>query len=115
MNERLSAFGKFEEGKQEELLIEPLNPYYLFDFSNHELLDVLRKPEDWSTFDTELSMWILKERGREIDPGELANDALLPAENLSALRKYSKQWLHFGFIINLIVAFPKTAFKSLFN
>lgn len=115
MNERLSAFGKFEEEKQETLIIEPLKPYYLFDFSNRELMDVLRNADECSTFDKELAMWILKERGREVDPEELSNHALELSKNISAVRRYSKNWLQIGFIINLIVAFPKTAFKSLFN
>lgn len=115
MNERLSTFGKFEEEKQEELRIEPLKPYYLFDFSNHELMDLLRKNNEWSSFDQELALWILKERGREVDPKEFSNDAIAPSDNLSATSKYSRNWLYIGFIINLIVGLPKTAYKSLFD
>lgn len=41
--------------------------YYLFEFSNKELLDILSKPDEWGYLDYQLAQKILGERGVLID------------------------------------------------
>ena len=40
--------------------------YYLFSFSDEELIDVIEKSDEWNKFDVELAYKLLKERGKEI-------------------------------------------------
>jgi hypothetical protein len=40
--------------------------YYLFSFSDEELIDVIEKSDEWNKFDVELAHKLLKERGNEI-------------------------------------------------
>ncbi len=53
--------------------------YYLFDFKDEELHEILARPDEWGMFDYQLAQKILKERGKNID-----NDFLL---KLNAERK----------------------------
>jgi hypothetical protein len=47
--------------------IENIEPnYYLLNFTNVELLDVVYKSDEWNIFDVELAKKLLKERGNEI-------------------------------------------------
>jgi hypothetical protein len=40
--------------------------YYLFSFSDEELIDVIEKRDEWNKFDVELAHKLVKERGNEI-------------------------------------------------
>ncbi len=45
--------------------------YYLFDYSDTELKDIVAKPDEWGYFDYLLAIKILKDRGLEIKPDEI--------------------------------------------
>ena len=45
--------------------------YYLFDFNNKELFDILRKPDEWGNLDYALAQKILADRGENIENAEL--------------------------------------------
>ena len=40
--------------------------YYLLSFSDNELIDIIRKPDEWGSYDVALAKRILHERGIEI-------------------------------------------------
>lgn len=42
--------------------------YYLFDYSDEELIEIVTKKEEWNKFDYLLAQRILKQRGKEINP-----------------------------------------------
>ena len=42
--------------------------YYLFEFTDQELIDIIAKPDEWGEFDYQLAQKILTERGKEIKP-----------------------------------------------
>lgn len=46
--------------------------YYLFSFSNEELIDLIRKRDEWGIFDFILAQKILADRGRTITAEEMA-------------------------------------------
>jgi hypothetical protein len=79
--------------------------YYLYDFSDEELLEVITKQDEWSEFDFLLAQKILKIRGKEINP-ELLNmlkkqrieEKSKPAENQRTL-------IFAGYIISLLGGF----------
>lgn len=45
--------------------------YYLFEFSDKELLEILEKPDEWSLNDYHWAQEILKQRGQEIEKSRL--------------------------------------------
>jgi len=46
--------------------------YYLFTFTDEELLDVISKSDEWNEFDVSLSKKLLKERGIEISEEKIS-------------------------------------------
>ncbi|HEY4198625.1 MAG TPA: hypothetical protein VGM63_23955 [Mucilaginibacter sp.] len=61
--------------------------HYLFGFTNEELLEVLEKEDEWSSFDYELAKKILNERGITVDLKKLA---ALNESRLEELRQPEK-------------------------
>lgn len=52
--------------------IESMDPdYYLFSFTDDELLDIMRKPDEWGHLDYVLAKKLLADRGREVTPVQL--------------------------------------------
>jgi len=45
--------------------------YYIFDFSNEELKEIIEKQDEWSSLDFLLAKKILKERGVEVNVGQI--------------------------------------------
>jgi hypothetical protein len=93
--------------KADELLLndvkeniqEPISDYYLFSFSDEELKEVLRKPDEWNEFDIYWAKKILNTRGIEVKPEELEQAKV---ERLSELKKpwnLDKVWVFCSFAI----------------
>ncbi|WP_188617287.1 hypothetical protein [Cloacibacterium rupense] len=63
-------FKKVEE-LEEDLISKSLDnvnkDYYLFEFSDEELIEIVLKSEEWNKFDYLLAQKILKERGKEVN------------------------------------------------
>lgn len=67
--------------------INELEPdYYLFDFSNEELQEIIKTPEEWGPLDFQLAIKLLKERGIAVPE---ANSSVLSKENLARIAKKS--------------------------
>jgi len=62
----------------------PEQDYYLYSFTNDELTDILKKPEEWSEFDIVWSKRILEQRGVTVNDEEIAEHR---NEILTELRK----------------------------
>jgi len=68
----------------EEIDAESLDKdYYLFEFSDDELLDLLKNPDEWSLNDYHWAREILKQRGEEVDQGTIDQWKHARLENLS--------------------------------
>lgn len=88
--------------KADILLIDSIdNQHYLFDFSDEELIEVLVKEEEWSEFDINLTVQILKERGKKIDGDFLNHIKKLRKEVQSEPDEHQKGWIiaGYGFVI----------------
>ena len=72
--------------------------YYLFDFTNEELMEILMKPDEWGSLDYNLSKKILRERGKEIDTEFLETLRKNRNKELSAPEKNQKTWINAGYI-----------------
>lgn len=76
--------------------IEP--DYYLFDFSDQELIEVVSKPDEWGRLDYELAKKLLKEKGIVI------NDTLFEGlkanryEEIAQPTRIPRYWLVLGYI-----------------
>jgi len=103
-----SDFKKAEEilEKNAEELIDQIDKdYYLFEFTNEELYEVLLKSDEWNAFDYTLAQKILKQRGKSVDK-ELLNS--LKNERLKDLAKpegNQKPWIIGGYIFSILGGF----------
>jgi len=53
-------------------LIQTMDPdYYLFSFTDDELLEIIRKPDEWGHLDHALAKKLLTDRGREVTSSQL--------------------------------------------
>ncbi len=72
--------------------------YYLFGFSDAELLDLIEKRDEWSPLDYRLAQLILKERGKEVSAETIARLQEKRIEELSEPDKQSSFWVGAGYI-----------------
>lgn len=76
--------------------------YYLLDFADAELIDVLSHHDEWSEFDYLLARKLLKERGKEITEEQLRK---LQTDRLAQLLKpepSQKTWIIIGYVLALL-------------
>lgn len=103
-----SDFKKAEEilEKNAEKLIDQIDKdYYLFEFTDEELYEILLKSDEWNAFDYSLAQKILKQRGKSVDK-ELLNS--LKNERLRDLAKpeeNQKPWIIAGYVFSLLGGF----------
>ena len=86
-----------------ELLISQVDEnYYLYDFSDEELYEILLKSDEWSELDNKLAVQILQKRGKAVDT-EILN--VLKKERLQVLSKPEESqtpWIIVGYIAALL-------------
>jgi hypothetical protein len=87
------------------LSIQELNSiskdYYLFSMTDDELLEIIRKPDEWTILDFELAKKLLKERGREIIPQELEQTKETRISELSKPDKSLTTYIYVGWFFIL--------------
>lgn len=66
--------------------------YYLFDYSDEELIEIIVKKDEWNKFDYLVAQKILKIRGKEINPDILKVIDKQRIENLST-QEVSPTWM----------------------
>jgi hypothetical protein len=71
--------------------------YYLYQFSNEELFEILEKPDEWSELDHLLAPRILKERGAKISEEEVEGLKLLRNDELAQPKKASPFFVILGY------------------
>lgn len=75
--------------------------HYLFSFTEEELYDVVRKPDEWNDYDVQLAKNILKEKGEILSEEKIEkfnNDRIT---ELSIPDKINPLWIIFGYIVAL--------------
>ena len=93
------------EKKAEDLIDQIDKDYYLFEFTDEELYEVLLKSDEWNAFDYTLAQKILKQRGKSINK-ELLNS--LKNERLRDLAKpegNQKPWIIGGYVFSILGGF----------
>jgi hypothetical protein len=76
--------------------------YYLFDFTNDELTEILEKEDEWSSFDHELAKKILTERGVNVDMVKLAAISESRLEKLRQPEPRQAFWIYAGYFLALL-------------
>jgi hypothetical protein len=76
--------------------------YYLFSFSDEELIEIITKRDEWGLFDYLLAQKILKDRGKEINielVNVLKNNRF---KELSQPDDNAKTWLFAGYLFSVV-------------
>ncbi|MBC8110349.1 MAG: hypothetical protein H7Y04_04745 [Verrucomicrobia bacterium] len=79
--------------------------YYLLDFTDEELLEIITKRDEWNQFDYLLAQKLLKERGKEINPEVVS---LLRKQRIKALAKTEesqKALIYMGYYMGILGGF----------
>lgn len=79
--------------------------YYLFEFTNEELYDILLKSDEWNKFDYTLAQKILKERGKNIDKALIDTLKKQRLEELAKPEENQKPWIIGGYLFALLGGF----------
>ena len=100
-----SDFDKAEnllEQHAERLIDQIDKDYYLFDFTDEELYEILLKSDEWNEFDFTLAQKILSQRGKPIDKAlmnSLKNERL---KQLAQPEENQRAWIFLGYAFALL-------------
>jgi len=97
--EKVNQLQKDVEGKNIEGVEKD---YYLFSFTDDELMEVLTKADEWSTFDVVLARKILTERGKNISDADLTAIHEKRIEELKEPETGQSTWIILGYIFALM-------------
>ncbi|HEY4155132.1 MAG TPA: hypothetical protein VGM24_06885 [Puia sp.] len=76
--------------------------YYLYQFSNSELLEIVRNPDEWGYLDYMLAQKILSEHGISIPSRELKRFQNEKIKLLSEPEHADKSWTYMGYLLALL-------------
>jgi len=79
--------------------------YYLFDFTDDELMEIISKPDEWGHFDYQLAKKILSHRGKEVSPELAIQLKHQRIEELSTPAPSDKYWIFFGYFCAILGPF----------
>jgi hypothetical protein len=99
-------FGKVESLMKSEMEKQvddvPAN-YYLFQFSNEELTDVMRKPDEWNYFDQLLARKLLLQRNVEVNA--ITEGSVFRQEDLYVPARIEAGWLILAYLMAVLIPF----------
>lgn len=73
--------------------------YYLFEFTDEELYEILEKKDEWGYFDYKLAEKILKSRGKEVDFDKLESIRSARMQEISKPEKVKESWIIVGYVL----------------
>ncbi len=79
--------------------------YYLFNFTDLELIELITKRDEWNQFDFLLAQKILRERGKEINPEIIELLRKQRIEELAKPEENQKAWIYAGYITAVLGGF----------
>ena len=89
--------------KAEDVNIEDVEKdYYLFSFTDNELVDVIVKADEWSVFDTVLARKILAKRGKPVNDEEISTINKQRLERLRKPEPSQSNWIVTGYAFALL-------------
>ena len=101
-------FKKVEE-LEEDLISKSLDnvnkDYYLFEFSDEELIEIVLKSEEWNKFDYLLAQKILKERGKEVNLDLIKAINKRRIDDLKTEEASPKWLIYIGYLFSVLGGF----------
>ncbi len=79
--------------------------YYLFDFSDEELYDILLRSDEWNKFDYTLAQKLLKDRGKNVDEALLKALKKQRLEELAKPDENQRPWIIAGYVFAILGGF----------
>jgi hypothetical protein len=76
--------------------------YYLFDFTNEELNEIIEKPDEWNSFDYKLAQKLLKDRGQLVDENYLKSLKEQRIIDLAKPEEEQRAWIIFAYILSVL-------------
>lgn len=76
--------------------------YYLYDFSNEELLEIIAKSDEWSRFDYWFAQKVLKDRGEDVTSQKIDFLNTERLKNLEKPEKSSFRWILVSYVLAVI-------------
>jgi hypothetical protein len=76
--------------------------HYLLSFSDEELLEIVEKPDEWNKNDFVLAQKLLRDRGKEVSPAELAEIAKNRMASLAKPEQGQKGWILFAYLLAVL-------------
>ncbi len=76
--------------------------YYLFDFTDQELIEILVKSDEWGKFDYLLAQKILKDRGQEVSKELLETLRKQRIEELAKPEDGQRTWIIAGYVFSIL-------------
>lgn len=102
------SFQKADEilEQEAEYDINNIDPdYYLFDFTNEELYEILIKPDEWNALDYKLAQTLLKKRGESINSETLTRLKKERLDKLATPEKGQTGLIFAGYLFALLGGF----------
>lgn len=79
--------------------------YYLFGFSEEELIEILRKPDEWSEIDIELAKKLLDEKGINFGQEEIEKLKETRIKELAQPEESQPIWIIIGYVLCFLGGF----------
>jgi len=83
--------------------------HYLFDFSDAELLEILREPDAWSREDYLLAREILADHGHQYSDAQLEDMKAKRLQQLAEPKEANRMWIAIGWFSLLFMGFVAVA------
>jgi hypothetical protein len=93
------------EKEAEAMLTDLPEDYYMLEFTDEELHEVILKHDEWSEFDYMLARRLLAERGHGIDEALLRSMRKQRIETLAQPEHDQTAWIIFGYCASLVGGF----------
>jgi hypothetical protein len=76
--------------------------YYLFDFSDEQLIEIVRRPDEWGFLDYPLAIRILNDRGISISKDEISKLNEQRIEVVTKPEDISPSYIWLGYLVSII-------------
>lgn len=93
------------EKEAEGMMANLPEDYYLLEFSDEELYDVIMKHDEWSEFDYMLARKLLQEKGKTVDESLIRSLRKQRIEELTKPEQDQTAWIVFGYCASVLGGF----------
>lgn len=89
--------------KTESVKLEDLDPgYYMFNFTEEELMEVILKPDEWNNYDYQIAKLLLQKKGTQVNEVLESGIKKKREEELTTSKEINGAWIIFGYICSFL-------------